>query len=168
MEIYPVRQNYVHLRPFSLHFFVFTTSYYYCFLGVYNAMKLIGCTLVNFCCYCWVLSAAEHTNAACSSVSRPTPHRIFLLRSLCSFSSMSCVTGLRRGGRGGEGERVNERKGIPLPFFPDPLPLSTQATTPWMPGLRHTFWFYSFVPWVQREYRARLEISYIEFFFQRS
>jgi len=51
MEIYPVRQNDVHLRPFFIHFFVFTISYYYCF-WVYNAMKLIGCTLVNCCCYC--------------------------------------------------------------------------------------------------------------------
>ena len=136
---------------------------------VYNAMKLIGCTLVNCCCYCWVLSAAEHAYECClfhCFPAWPTPHRIFLLRSLCTFSSMSWVTGLRRRGGGGEGERVNERKGIPLPFSPDPLPLYTQATTSRMPGLGHTFWFYSFVRWVQREYRARLEISYIDFFFK--
>ena len=134
---------------------------------VYNAMKLIGCTLVNCCCYCWVLSAAEHAYECClfhCFPAWPTPHRIFLLRSLCTFSSMSWVTGLRRRGGGREDERVNERKGIPLPFSPDPLPLYTQATTSRMPGLGHTFWFYSFVPWVQREYRARLEISYIDFF----
>ena len=49
-------------------------------------------------------------------------------------------------------------------FLPIPY-LYTQATTSRMPGLGHTFWFYSFVLWVQREYRARLEISYIDFFF---
>ena len=93
---------------------------------VCNAMKLIGCTLVNCCCYCWVLSAAEHAYECClfhCFPAWPTPHRIFLLRSLYTFSSMSWVTGLRRGGGGREGERVNERKGIPLPFSPDPLPL---------------------------------------------
>ena len=92
---------------------------------VYNAMKLIGCTLVNCCCYCWVLSAAEHAYECClfhCFPAWPTPHRIFLLRSFYTFSSMSWVTGLRRGGRGREDEGVNERKGIPLPFSPDPLP----------------------------------------------
>ena len=82
----------------------------------------------------------------------------------------SCVTGLRRGGGGRKGERVKEIKGIPLPFSlpPNPLPFSKQATTTRMPGSGYTFWFNSFVLWVQREYRARLEISYIDFFFKRS
>ena len=81
----------------------------------------------------------------------------------------SCVTGLRRGGGGRKGERVKEIKGIPLPFSlpPNPLPFSKQATTSRMPGSGYTFWFNSFVLWVQREYRARLEISYIDFFFQK-
>ena len=126
MEIYPMsRQNDVHLWPRFIHFVLFTINYHYCF-WVYNAMKLIGCTLVNCCCYCWVLSAAEHAYECClfhCFPAWPTPHRIFLLRSLYTFSSMSWVTGLRRGGGGREGERVNERKGIPLLFSPDPLPL---------------------------------------------
>ena len=58
-----------------------------------------------------------------------------------------------------------KEKEFPSFFLPIPY-LYTQATTIRMPGSGHTFWFYSFVPWVQREYRARLEISYIDFFFK--
>ena len=53
-------------------------------------------------------------NVACSPVSRPTPHRISLLRSLCAFPYMSCVTGLKNGRGAGEGEkseRVKETDG---------------------------------------------------------
>ena len=109
-------------------------------------------------------------NAACCTVSRPTPHRIFLLSSLCTFPSRVMRYRLKKGRGVGKGERVKERKGIPLPFSlpPNPLPLSKQATTIRTPGSGHTFWFYSFVLWVQREYRARLEISYTDFFFKRS
>ena len=92
----------------SFFFFLFTISYDYCFLG--NAMQLIGSTLVNCCCYCcccWVLS--EYMNVACSPVSRPTPHR-FLLRSLCAFPCMSCVTGLKNGRGAGEGEKCERVK----------------------------------------------------------
>ena len=59
-----------------------------------------------------------------------------------------------------------KEKESPSLFLPIPY-LSTQGTTIRMPGSGHTFWFYSFVPWVQREYRALLEISYIDFFFSK-
>ena len=134
---------------------------------VCNAMKLTGCTLVNCCCYCWVLSAAEHAYECClfhCFPAWPTPHRIFLLRSLYTFSSMSWVTGLRRGGGGREGERVNERKGIPLLFSPDPLPLYAgyHLSNAWIRAYILVLFFCSLG---SKRIRARLEISYIDFFF---
>ena len=108
-------------------------------------------------------------NAACSTVSRPTPHRIFLLRSLCTFPSRVMRYRLKKGRGRSKGRKGKGNKRNPPPFFSSsqsPLPFSKQATTIRTPGSGHTFWFYSFVLWVQREYRARLEISYIDFFFQ--